>query len=304
MNKVEKKNMKLNINPVLPVKNKTDKNIKKKRPDLKHNKSEVYGEILADVQSRPDMREIDIDKVGVSDLSYPVCVLDRNNGKQNTIAMLSMYVDLPRHFRGTHMSRFVEILNEYRGLITMHNIDKILKRMIKKFDATSAHFQMSFDYFIEKSAPVSKVKSFMNYKCEFISSYSPDSGYDFVLGVKTPVNTLCPCSKEISESGAHNQRGIIDIHVRFKKLAWIEDIVMIAEKSASSPVFSLLKRPDEKYVTELSYENPRFVEDVVRESAFALMRDDNITWFTVEAENYESIHAHNAYAIIKRDKRK
>lgn len=259
---------------------------------------------LADVQSESDLRDMDIDKVGVSGLSYPVCVLDRNNEKQNTVATVGMYVDLPRRFRGTHMSRFVEILSEYRGLITMHNIDKILKRMIKKFDATSAHFQMNFDYFIEKAAPVSGVKSLMNYECEFIGSYCEAEGYDFVLGVKTPVNTLCPCSKEISAgSGAHNQRSLINIHVRFKKLAWIEDIAEVAEKSASAPVFALLKRPDEKYITELAYSNPRFVEDVVRNVAKTFMHDDNITWFTVEAENHESIHAHNAYAIIKRDKR-
>jgi len=259
---------------------------------------------LADVQSESDLRDMDIDKVGVSGLSYPVCVLDRNNEKQNTVATVGMYVDLPRRFRGTHMSRFVEILSEYRGLITMHNIDKILKRMIKKFDATSAHFQMNFDYFIEKTAPVSGVKSLMNYECEFIGSYSLAEGYDFVLGVKTPVNTLCPCSKEISAGfGAHNQRSLINIHVRFKKLAWIEDIAEVAEKSASAPVFALLKRPDEKYITELAYSNPRFVEDVVRNVAKTFMHDDNITWFTVEAENHESIHAHNAYAIIKRDKR-
>ena len=259
---------------------------------------------LADVQSESDSRQIDIDKVGVSGLSYPVCVLDKNNEKQNTIAIVSMYVDLPKRFRGTHMSRFVEILNEYRGLITMHNIDKILTCVIKKFDATSAHFQMKFNYFVEKSAPVSGVKSLMNYECEFIGAYSLADGYDFVLGVKTPVNTLCPCSKEMSAGfGAHNQRSVIDIHVRFKKFAWIEDIAGVAEKSASAPVFTLLKRPDEKYITELAYSNPCFVEDVVRNAAKTFMRDDNITWFTVEAENYESIHAHNAYAIIKRDKR-
>lgn len=279
-----------------------DKIIKNKKPAaaaLKKRSPE-----LADVQSGSDTREMDIDKVGVSGLSYPVCVLDRNNEKQNTVATVSMYVDLPRRFRGTHMSRFVEILSEYRGLITMHNIDKILMRMIKKFDATSAHFQMNFDYFIEKAAPVSGVKSLMNYECEFIGSYSLADGYDFVLGVKTPVNTLCPCSKEISAGfGAHNQRSVINIHVRFKKLAWIEDIAGVAEKSASAPVFALLKRPDEKYITELAYSNPRFVEDVVRNVAKTFMHDDNITWFTVEAENHESIHAHNAYAIIKRDKR-
>jgi len=287
-------------------KDKHDKNIIiKKRKYLPAGADVKNCCALADVQSERDLREMDIDKVGVSGLSYPVCVLDRNNEKQNTVATVSMYVDLPKHFRGTHMSRFVEILSEYRGLITMHNIDKILKRMIRKFDATSAHFQMNFNYFIEKSAPVSGVKSMMNYDCEFIGNYSAADGYDFVLGVKTPVNTLCPCSKEISPgAGAHNQRSFIDIHVRFKKLAWIEDIVAVAEGAASAPVFALLKRPDEKYITELAYKNPRFVEDVVRNVAKNFMEDKNITWFTVEVENYESIHAHNAYAIIKRDKRR
>jgi len=262
-------------------------------------------EILADVQSEADWRETPIDRVGVRGLKYPVSVLDRSNKKQCTVAEISMYVDLAKEIRGTHMSRFVEILNEYRGLVTMLNIDKILKSMLKKFNATSAHFNMKFDYFIEKSAPVSKSSGLLCYECEFIAEFSKESGYDFVLGVRTPVNTLCPCSKEISieSGGAHNQRSVVDIHVRFKEFAWIEEIIEIAEKSASSPLYSLLKRSDEKYVTEKAYNNPRFVEDVVRNVSKALMADDNIKWFTVEAENFESIHAHNAYAIIKRDKR-
>lgn len=257
---------------------------------------------LPDVQSEADHRQISIDKVGVNGLSYPVTVLDRMNRRQKTVAAVNMYVDLPRHFRGTHMSRFVEILNEYRGLITMLNLDRILGKMKKKFEASTAHFEMSFPYFVEKSAPVSRSKSLISYDCEFISSFADE--LDFVLGVSVPVNTLCPCSKEMSRSGAHNQRGVVKIHVRFKELVWIEDLVAVAERAASSEVYSLLKRSDEKYVTEKAYDNPRFVEDVVRSVTAELMADDNITWFAVEAINQESIHAHNAYAMVKRDKRK
>ncbi|MEZ7892911.1 MAG: GTP cyclohydrolase FolE2 [Candidatus Wallbacteria bacterium] len=257
---------------------------------------------LPDVQSEFDTREIAIDKVGVSGISYPVTVLDRTQKRQKTVAQINMFVDLPKHFRGTHMSRFLEVLNSHRGLITMLNADKILKKMIAKFEAKSAHFTMKFPYFIEKSAPVSKIKSLLNYECEFISSYSDK--LDFVMGVKVPVTTLCPCSKEVSAYGAHNQRSFINIHIRFKEFMWIEDLVKIAESAASSQIYSLLKRGDEKYVTEYAYKNPRFVEDVVREVAVGLMNDDNITWFTIEVINQESIHNHDAYAIIRRDKTK
>lgn len=258
---------------------------------------------LPDVQSEKDHRQIPIDKVGVNGLRYPVTVLDRDNRKQETVAAINMYVDLPKHFRGTHMSRFIEILNARRGLITMLNLDGMLSAMIDEFGARSAHFEMKFPYFIEKSAPVSGIKSLLSYDCEFLAEYSGGE-LDFVLGVSVPVNTLCPCSREISARGAHNQRSFVNIHVRFRDFAWIEDIVGVAERSASSPVYSLLKRSDEKFVTENSYNNPRFVEDVVRGVTETLDRDDNITWFTVEAINMESIHTHNAYAIIKRDKRK
>ncbi len=258
--------------------------------------------ILPDVQSEFDTREIAIDKVGVSGISYPVTVLDRTQKRQKTVAQINMFVDLPKHFRGTHMSRFLEVLNSHRGLITMLNADKILKKMIAKFDAKSAHFTMKFQYFIEKSAPVSKIKSLLNYECEFISSYSDK--LDFVMGVRVPVTTLCPCSKEVSAYGAHNQRSFINIHIRFKEFVWIEDLVAVAESAASSQIYSLLKRGDEKYVTEYAYKNPRFVEDVVREVAVSLMNDDNVTWFTVEVINQESIHNHDAYAIIRRDKTK
>lgn len=268
---------------------------------LKPGSKKIMPAELPDVQSEADLRGMPIDKVGVNGVKYPVTVLDKTDKKQRTVADIDMYVDLPKHFRGTHMSRFLEILNEHRGLITMLNVDKILKKMRKKFGAASAHFSMKFTYFIEKTSPVSKIKSLLNYDCEFISSYTDD--LDFVLGVSIPVNTLCPCSKEISAYGAHNQRSFINIHVRFNDFIWIEDIVGIAERSASSPIYSLLKRSDEKYLTEMSYQNPRFVEDVVREAAVELDRDENITWFTVEVINMESIHAHNAYAIIKKDKR-
>ncbi len=252
---------------------------------------------LRDIQCEPDFRRIDIDKVGVKDIRYPVVVLDKKNKTQHTIASVNMYVDLPHHFKGTHMSRFIEILNEYRGEITVRNFPEILERMKKRFNATTAHLEVEFPYFIEKSAPVSKAKGLMEYRCRYTGSLGEER--DFVLEVTVPVTTLCPCSKEISSYGAHNQRGIVRVAVRFRGFVWIEDIIRRVERSASSPVYSLLKRVDEKYVTEKAYNNPMFVEDVVREVALRLRKMKRITWFRVEAENMESIHNHSAYAFIE-----
>ena len=253
---------------------------------------------MRDIQNEGDSRRIEIDKVGVKGLSYPIIVLDRANKLQHTVAQVNMFVNLPHNFRGTHMSRFVEILNRYRGQITMKNMGPILRRMREVFQAESAHLEIDFPYFIEKEAPVSKVKSLMSYGCRFIGSLC--RGEDYVLEVRVPVNTLCPCSKEISRRGAHNQRGEVRLQVRFKEFVWIEDLVSLVEGAASSGLYSLLKREDEKWVTENAYDNPAFVEDVVRSVAEKLSRDQNIIWFAVEAENQESIHNHNAYAFLER----
>ncbi|MBU5611447.1 GTP cyclohydrolase FolE2 [Geomonas azotofigens] len=258
------------------------------------------GKALTDVQLTRDTRNIAIGKVGVKDVSYPIVVMDKNKKFQNTIARINMYVDLPHHFKGTHMSRFVEILNKYREDIALDKLEVILSTMKEKLGASNAHLEMEFPYFVEKKAPVSKAKSLMEYTCTFSASLSDH--FDFVLGIKVPVTSLCPCSKELSSYGAHNQRSIMTVQVRYSEFIWIEDLIDIIEECGSSPVYSLLKREDEKFVTERAYENPRFVEDMVREATVRLLSIENITWFSVEAENFESIHKHSAYAAIERKK--
>lgn len=253
---------------------------------------------LLDIQAGPDSRRIAIDKVGVKDISYPITVLDKTNETQHTIASINMYVDLPHQFKGTHMSRFIEILNEHRREITVRNFPEILAKMKERFNATTAHLEVDFPYFIEKAAPVSNAKGLMEYRCRYIGTLAEKK--DFILEVRVPVSTLCPCSKEISERGAHNQRGMVSVAVRFDKFVWLEDIIETVERSASAPVYSLLKRVDEKFLTELAYDNPKFVEDVVREVAVNLGKISSISWFRVEAENQESIHNHSAYAFLER----
>lgn len=255
---------------------------------------------MIDIQNQRDHRNQEINKVGVKSIRYPIIVLDKAKGLQHTVANINMYVDLPHRFRGTHMSRFVEILNKYRGQIAMKTFSKILNEMKEKLHAKNAHLEVEFPYFIEKRAPISGARGLMEYICRFCGSSNERE--DFYLGVTVPVTTVCPCSKEISESGAHNQRSVVTVHVRFRKFIWMEDLIHLIEECASSEVFSILKRPDEKLVTERAYNNPMFVEDVVREVASRLSLDPNITWFTVEAENFESIHNHNAYAYIEKGK--
>ncbi|NJD91059.1 MAG: GTP cyclohydrolase I FolE2 [Geobacter sp.] len=253
---------------------------------------------IPDIQKSGDSRNIAIDKVGVKDISYPIVVMDKQKKFQHTIARINMYVDLPHHFKGTHMSRFIEILNSYREEIALDKLETILLEMKKKLGASVAHLKMEFPYFIEKKAPVSKAKSLMEYTCTFDARMA--DGFDFTLGIKVPVTSLCPCSKELSEYGAHNQRSIISVKIRYSSFIWIEELAAMIESCGSSPVYSLLKRVDEKYVTEKAYENPKFVEDIVREVTEKLTEDQRISWFRVEAENFESIHKHSAYASIER----
>ena len=255
---------------------------------------------MPDMQKKRDTRRIPIDKVGVKDISYPIVVMDKNRSFQQTVARVNMYVDLPHHFKGTHMSRFIEILDSCREKIALDKMETILQRMKEKLGASSAHLEIEFPYFIEKSAPVSGARGLMEYTCTFNASLG--SEFDFILGVKVPVTSLCPCSKELARYGAHNQRSVMTVRVRYRDFIWIEDLIEIIEKCGSSPVYSMLKREDEKFVTEKAYENPRFVEDMVREAAVKLTAMDNITWFSLEAENYESIHKHSAYASVERDK--
>jgi len=255
---------------------------------------------MRDIQNQKDNRNIDIQKVGVKGIKYPIVVLDRANGTQHVNATINIYVDLPHHFKGTHMSRFVEILNEFRGQINIKTFHKILQEVKEKLHAESAHMEIEFPYFVEKTAPVSGAKSLMEYTCSF-SGQNSVSTTAFLVGVIVPVTTVCPCSKEISNLGAHNQRSMVTAKVRFKKFFWIEDLIRLVEDSASGEVYSLLKRVDEKFVTEKAHENPMFVEDVVRNVAQELNRNDNFTWYSVEAENFESIHNHSAYAYVEKN---
>ncbi len=258
---------------------------------------------MIDVQSQPDDRNIAIDKVGVKNIRYPITVLDRMNGTQQTVASINMYVDLPHQYKGTHMSRFIELLSEHSNNINIRNLQGILEEMKLRLDAASAHMEVIFPYFINKAAPVSGAQGLMEYGVSFRGSLN-GHGYDLVVEVAAPVTTLCPCSREISACGAHNQRGIVRLAVRFTRFIWIEDLIKLVEESASSEVFSVLKRDDEKFVTERAYATPMFVEDVVREVARKLSDDANILWFTVDSENFESIHNHSAYAFIERDRRR
>jgi GTP cyclohydrolase I len=257
---------------------------------------------MIDVQSQKDTRQIPIDKVGVKNIRYPITVRDKENGFQQTVASINMYVDLPHDHKGTHMSRFIEVLSEYRRQVTLENLNTILDELKKRLDAESAHLEVTFPYFITKKAPVTQAEGLMEYICTFKASSKSTKGRDLVIELRVPITTVCPCSKEISEYGAHNQRGEVRVTFRFKKFIWIEDIIRLVEESGSAEVFSVLKRDDEKYVTEKSFENPMFVEDVVREVARKLEADPNITWFSVDSENFESIHNHSAYAYIERDK--
>jgi len=255
---------------------------------------------MRDVQSQRDYRNVDIEKVGVKNIRYPITVLDKTKGVQHTVANVNMYVSLPHHFKGTHMSRFIEILNKCKGNISIENFNNILQEMKQVLKARSAHLEIEFSYFIEKQAPVTGATGLMEYICRFCGSSNEKGKDDFCVEIDVPVTTVCPCSKEISDQGAHNQRGTVTVKVRFKKFIWIEDIIELVEQSSSCDIYSILKRPDEKYVTERAYDNPMFVEDVVREVARKLSSDKNITWFSVESENFESIHNHSAYAYVEK----
>lgn len=256
---------------------------------------------MKDVQNQYDDRQIPIEKVGVKDIHYPITLLDKHNKEQHTIATINMYVSLPHQYKGTHMSRFIEILNEHRKDIHILKLPMILQQMRESFDAARADIEMRFPYFIAKRAPVSGATGLMDYQCTF-EAISSQVGEDCILGVTVPVMTLCPCSKEISRFGAHNQRGIVTLDIRYQRMVWIEDLIAAVEACASSPIYSVLKRPDEKHITEHSYQNPKFVEDVVRDVALAMNDDPAIRWYRVSAENFESIHNHSAYALIEKSK--
>lgn len=254
---------------------------------------------LHDKQSERDYRELRIDKVGVRGLRFPIQVRDKAHSVQNTIATIGMFVDLPKEFKGTHMSRFIEVLHAHGSMVHVENIPDILYAMQEKFSADTSHLEMEFPYFMSKRAPASGKESLMDYIARFDAAACKKE-IDFALTVKANVTTLCPCSKAISARGAHNQRGGVTVQIRFTKPIWIEDLIAIVENSASSELFALLKREDEKAVTERAYDNPVFVEDLVRNVALKLNAHPDVTWYKVEAENQESIHNHNAYACIEK----
>ena len=253
---------------------------------------------LPDHANEPDARGIAIDRVGIKDLRYPIRVLDRNNEVQHTVARVNLYVNLRADMKGTHMSRFVEILHAQRGEMTLRNMPGLLADIQRRLDAESAYIELDFPYFMQKRAPVSGVESLMEYGCTFRASRSGER-VDFVLAVRVPVKSLCPCSKAVSERGAHNQRSLVDVEVRSSAFVWIEDVVGAVEACASAPLFALLKREDEKYVTELAYDNPKFVEDLARDCVLALRVLPGVAWLRVSAENQESIHNHSAFAQIE-----
>jgi GTP cyclohydrolase I len=255
---------------------------------------------LHDKQSERDYRELKIDKVGVRNLRFPITVKDKLHSVQNTVATIGMFVDLPKEFKGTHMSRFIEVLNAHGNVIHVENINDILFALQRKFQAATSHLEIAFPYFMVKRAPVTGRQSVMDYVARFEASACRKK-IDFVLTVKVMVTTLCPCSKAIATRGAHNQRGEVTVQIRSRKAVWIEDLIEIVETSASSELYSLLKREDEKAVTERAYDNPVFVEDLVRNVAVKLKAHPDVTWYKVEAENHESIHNHNAYACIEKD---
>jgi GTP cyclohydrolase I len=259
--------------------------------------------VIEDVQSRPDTRHIAIDKVGIKDIRHPVRIKERAGGEQHTIANFNMYVNLPHNFKGTHMSRFVEILNLHEREIGVETFKEMLGEMTQKLEAQAGHIEMTFHYFINKTAPVSGVQSLLDYEVSFIGEIH-DQTPQMQIKVVVPVTSLCPCSKKISDRGAHNQRSHVTVTATTRGFVWIEELIELIESQASSELYGLLKRPDEKFVTERAYDNPKFVEDMVRDIAAALNADDRIAAYVVESENFESIHNHSAYALIQRDKDK
>lgn len=257
---------------------------------------------MRDIQNEQDNREIPLEKVGVKGVKYPVAVLDKSKKTQNTTAVVDLFVNLPHNYKGTHMSRFIEVFHKYHRDITMQHFLEMLEEMRTKLDAQKAYGSISFPYFIEKQAPVTKSPAIMEYNCSYEGEVGTGTDNEYIkkfyVTIDVPVATLCPCSKAISEYGAHNQRGNVKVKLLYKDFFWIEDVISMIEDSASTPLYTLLKRQDEKFVTEDAYENPRFVEDVVREVYLGLKKM-NFGWFSVEAETEESIHNHNAYAYAE-----
>lgn len=256
---------------------------------------------LVDIQSTQDERNIPIDRVGVRNVKYPMYVRERDNGPQYTHGVFTLTVDLPREFKGTHMSRFLEVLGEHNHDLSVETIPHILAKLREKLHAETAHLEVTFKLFREKAAPVTGKTGMMAYDCGFSAWGGAKNCFELLLTV--PITTLCPCSKEISAYGAHNQRGYVTVRIKPNGgTLWLEDVIDMIEACGSAQLYPVLKRPDEKFVTEQAYNNPRFVEDMVREVALAFDRDDRIRAYEIEVENHESIHDHNAYAFLKRER--
>jgi GTP cyclohydrolase I len=266
---------------------------------MKSGENELRAKIK-DIQALEDDRQETIDKVGVKNLKYPIVLEDRSRGVQKTVADIDFFVELPHHYRGTHMSRFIEVLNSYHQEDLLDNLPRILESIKEKLSADRAYITLRFPYFIEKKAPVSGIPSLLSYDCVFIASLT--DLFQLTIGVEVPVTTVCPCSREISSFGAHNQRSIVSVLLDYEGYIWLEEIIAYVEATASSEIYSLLKREDEKYITEKGYENPKFVEDIVRDLAITLKKDERVTAFKISSENFESIHNHNAYAYLEWEK--
>ncbi len=260
---------------------------------------------MEDIQSSADTRALPIDLVGVNGLRYPITVRDRTRERQRTVAEISLSVSLPQHYKGTHMSRFIEVVHSHRDRVDMETLPSIVAELREKLEAGRARIEVTFPYFMERAAPSSGLPSLMSYTCRYAAEANAD-GDDYTVGVRAPVTTLCPCSKAISDYGAHNQRGYVDIEIRAKRgshglprMVWIEELIDVAESAGSAPVRPLLKREDERELTMRAYDNPAFVEDVVRHAASRLRDDARVAWLRVRAETIESIHDHNAFAVIE-----
>ena len=253
---------------------------------------------MKDIQNLKDTRNVDIQKVGIKNLNLPLTVQRKNSSNQIVSAQARVSVSLPKHYKGTHMSRFVEVLTQWqnKGLLGV-DIKGCLEKIIAKLNAKSGELEFRFTYFIDKKSPVKKKTAPMGYECSFEGRII-DGEYKFILGVVVPVTTLCPCSKEISQYGAHNQRALINVKVSYdeENQIWLEDLIELVESCASCPVYTLLKREDEKFVTEKAWENPKFVEDVLRDTVLKLRKHQFVKEFEVDCEAFESIHNHSAWA--------
>lgn len=273
--------------------------------DLRNKTNGTRQLVMEDVHKEWDERNLPLDHVGVSHILYPIVVINRERQQQHTVAELSMAVNLPHNVKGTHMSRFIEVLNEYEGDVAIDKLPLILGRIRERLESDSARMEVSFPYFVERAAPVSGARAIINYECTYMGDMGGERN-EFMQRVRVPVCALCPCSKKISDYGAHNQRGYLTIEV-WNTLSddgapmpiWVEELIEIAEASGSAPVYPLLKRPDERHVTMQAYDNPVFVEDIVRNAAGQLKGDHRVARFHVHAENHESIHGHNVFAALE-----